>query len=1042
VVRSRHCVSDTSLGVSICDVLAYAACLDERRRSKFFLAQTSAHLSTSIATRPIYLGFFMFTLSLSRPVPALHVIAAACGLACVQALAADDPNAPQRVEITGSNIKRIAKEGSSPIDTLGAAEIKATGAKTVLELMKLVPALGTDGFNDTPSQNGFSRGVATASLRSLSSTSTLILLNGRRMTPSAYANPNNGTSTLYDLNSIPLSAIARVEIFKDGASAVYGSDAVGGVINFITKVDYQGLEFGATIGANDKREFAKRSVNFSAGFGDLAADGYNVLLSADLTQRGRTTIRNGSDDIAAEDYLAINLRLNPFNSSLSSQPFYTKETSRGSLSFPQTGAAARVINRTDCDPSRLITGSAFYGNTTAPLLGRLFCNFDLDQFTEAQNKGTDASLISRGTMTLGKTMTGFAEIAFSKSDRTYLAAPRTTSGLSPTTNFIVGGLGVPFQAILEVGHPDNPFNSDPTPGRAAVGIRFENTPGGNELTNTQYRGLVGVRGAQDAWDWESALLWNRTERDETSYGFLRLPVLRQMLGSPGPTSGRSLASIAADPNLSRPLTNRANAQIIQWDAKVSSEFGALPGGPIGFAAGVELRRESIGIDPDSANANGEILGLATTAVTGKRDVQSAFVEFRAPILKSLEMDFAGRVDKYPGIKANFVPKVGAKWTVSPEVALRGTYSEGFRAPAVSQVSPGGAQFFLNGLIDPLRCEDDGTTPKPGAQPSDCAKSVSGVGGANPALKPETSKSHSLGLILSPVKGLDMLFDYYNIRKEGEVALGSAEDVINNPGRYPPGALTRDTNPALLLNGVAGTGPLLAVQTPWTNQGSTEVTGVDFEVKASTTVDSVGKWTNALRGAYILKYSRQEQPQYPENNLVGTNGGLSDWATTAPDIPRWKMRFTTSLEVGTHELTGAFNYTSGVSFIRRTDGSKTPPAVFSGTTCHFGGPNNDDPALLTGRSVLGVAPTATNGRDLYINRYPGCAVASWETFDVGYTYTGFKDLRIGLNVTNVLDQKAPYYPGTNTSTTVVQGYNAGLHSNTGRYFTLSLNYTFR
>jgi iron complex outermembrane recepter protein len=975
----------------------------------------------------------------SEPKVALRAVAVACSLACLSAFAADEPSQLQRVEITGSNIKRTAKEGSSPIDTIGAIEIKASGAKTVSELMKLVPALGTDGFNDTPSQNGFSRGVATASLRSLSSTSTLILLNGRRMTPSAYANPNNGTSTLYDLNSIPLSAIARVEIFKDGASAVYGSDAVGGVINFITKSDYQGFEIGATVGANDKNEFSKRSLNFSVGFGDFAADGYNLLFSADVTQRGRTTIRNGSDDIAADDYRAINLRLNPFSSSLSSQPFFTKETSRGSLSFPQTGAAARVINRTDCDPSRQITGSAFYGNTTAPLLGRLFCNFDLDQFTEAQNKGTDASFISRGTIMLGKAMTGFAELAFSKSDRTYLAAPRSTSGLSPTTNFIVGGLGAPYQAILEVGHPDNPFNNDATPGRAAVGIRFENTAGGNELTNTQARGLVGVRGTVSDWDWESAVLWNRTDRDETSYGFLRLPVLRQMLGAPGPTSGRSLASIAADPDLSRPITNRANAQILQWDAKVTSEFGTLPGGPIGFAAGVEFRRESIEINPDPANASGEILGLATTAVTGQRNVQSAFIEFRAPFLKSFEMDFAGRADKYPGIKTNFVPKVGAKWTVSPEVAFRGTYSKGFRAPAVSQVSPGGAQFFLNGLIDPLRCEEDGVTPKPGAQPSDCAKSVSGVGGANPELKPEKSKSHSLGLILSPAKGLDILLDYYNIRKEGEVALGSAEDVINNPQRYPPGALTRDTNPALLLNGQPGTGPLLAVQTPWTNQGSTEVTGVDFEVKTSTLVEALGKWSNALRGAYILKYSRQELPEYPENNLVGTNGGISDWATTAPDIPRWKLRFTTSLEAGAHEYTGAFNYVSGVSFIRRSDGSANPPAVYSGNTCQYGGPNPDN---VAGRSVLGVAPTATNGRDLYINRFPSCSVGSWETFDIGYTYTGFKGLRIGLNILNVLDQKAPYYPGTNTSTTVVQGYNAGLHSNTGRYFTLSLNYTLK
>jgi iron complex outermembrane receptor protein len=131
--------------------------------------------------------------------------------------------------------------------------------------------MGTGGYNDTPDQNSFSRGVATASLRGLGSTSTLILLNGRRMAPSAYANPNNGQSALYDLNSIPLSALEKVEIFKDGASAVYGSDAIAGVINFITKRDYKGGEVSVAVGANDDREFGRQNVNGTIGFGDLQA---------------------------------------------------------------------------------------------------------------------------------------------------------------------------------------------------------------------------------------------------------------------------------------------------------------------------------------------------------------------------------------------------------------------------------------------------------------------------------------------------------------------------------------------------------------------------------------------------------------------------------------------------------------------------------------------------------------------------------------------------------------------------------------------------
>lgn len=979
-------------------------------------------------------------MSLKRSPISLAAMLALGGLAA--GVQAQDQS--QRIEITGSHIKRTAAEISSPIDRLTAADIAATGAKTVLELMRTVPALGFDGFNDTPTQNGFSRGVATASLRSLSSTSTLILLNGRRLTPAAYANPNNGTSTLYDLNQIPISALERVEVFKDGASAVYGSDAVGGVINFITKRNYEGIEVGARAAFNDDQEFGKRTVTATAGFGNYDKDGYNFLISADLTKRDATSIYDGSNDIHAADYAAINLRLNPFSSSFSALPFFTKERAPGTRSFPQTGSSARVVNVTaGCDPSQLITGSDVHGITSsinAHLLGRTFCNFNNNDYADLQTKGDDTSIIGRGTLRLGKDTSGFVEFGLSESKRYYRGSPRAISGLSPTNNFLLGGLAPTFQAILEVGHPDNPFNNDPTPGRAAVGIRFVNFTGNTELVNEQKRLLAGLQGSLGSWEWETAVLWNQTDRKETQYGFLRLPVLTQMLGAPGPTSGRTLASIAADPNLSKPITDRGEASILQYDAKVTTEFGKLPGGPIGMAAGIELRRESIEISPDAANAKGEILGLATTAVKGDRDVKSAYIEFRAPVLKNLEFDLAGRWDKYPGLKTSFVPKVGGKWSAGDFLVVRSTYSEGFRAPAVSQVSPGGAQFFVNNLHDPLRCEEDGQTPKPGAAQSDCAKSVSGVGGQNPNLKPEDSKAWTFGLILSPVRGLDISVDYYKIRKIGEVALGSAQDVIDHPDRYPPGSLVRDTNPALLLNGVAGTGPLLSVSQPWVNQGSTEVQGIDFDIKGTMPLAG-GRFTGSLRGTYTLRYSRQEDLAYPENNLVGTNGGLADWATSVGDVPRLKLRFAASYEFGAHQFTAAINHVSSISFLRQSDGSTEPPVVFSGTTCHWGGPNNDG-SLLVGRTVLGAAPTATNGRDLYINRFPNCGTGDWETVDVGYTYRGIKNLTLGLHIANLFDKKAPYYPGSNTSATVQQGHNSALHNNLGRYYTLSVNYKFR
>lgn len=934
--------------------------------------------------------------------------------------------APQKVEITGSNIKRADKEGTSPIQVLTAKDIQQSGAKTVIELLKQVPALGTDGFNDVSNQNGFSRGVATASLRSLGSTATLILINGRRLTPSAYANPNNGTSTLYDLNTLPISALERIEVFKDGASAVYGSDAIGGVINFITKKDYQGFEVGVRAGGNDDYEFARQNINAAVGFGNLNNDGYNIFVSGDYTRRERSLIRDTTKDVEQNLYGRINFRLNPFFGStagaatpggaITNSPIFYRERAVGTNAYLQNATSFITLN---CPTSRQIVGGTQFGILPANtnLTNRRFCTFDIDQYSESQNKGTDLNFLSVGNLKLGANTTAFAEAAYTKSDRTTLGAPRALLGTTPTTNFLTGGLAVPFQAVLPIGHPDNPFADS----RAAVAYRFENIPNVNELTNKSIRLLGGLRGDIGNFSWESAVLWNESKRDESTTGFLFLPTLRTLI-----SQNRTLASVAADPTLGRTVTNNGTASIFQWDAKVSGEFWNLNGGAIGFAAGAEYRNEKIDIRPDAANARGDILGLATTAVKGSRDVESGFVEFRLPFLKNWEVEVAGRVDKYQRLKAEFVPKVGTKWNVTDSLAARASYSEGFRAPAVSQVSPGGAQFFLNGISDPIRCPN-GVTPLPGADNTDCVRGISGVGGANPALKPESSKSYSAGLVISPSTTFETTIDYFKIRKEGEVALLNTTDLLNNPDRYPRENIVRDTNPANLLrdangNVIPNSGPLLAVQIPWVNQGTTETSGVDLNVKFENAIGRFGKLSTNLNSTYILSYRRAEQPGDAERNVVGANGGISDFATSSPSIPRVKGRIQTAWTIDSHTTTLAVNYTSQISLLRRYNNRIEYPTPF----CQFGAPQ---PAGVQG---------ATTSLPQLANVLPGsCAISSWTTVDAGYTYTGIKNLTLGISVLNILDTKAPYAYGN-----ALLGYDPNLHNGTGRYFNLSARYAFK
>lgn len=944
---------------------------------------------------------------------ALTLATSQFALAQTAPVKAAEPANITRVTVTGSNIKRVDKEGTSAVQMITKMEIIASGASTVQELLQKMPVIGTGASYDT-TDGGFSRGASTVSLRGLGTSSTLILLNGRRLTPAAYADPNNGKSTSYDLNSIPLSAIERIEIFKDGASAVYGSDAIAGVINFITRQDFQGAELSASTGANDIGKWTQTKVTGAFGFGNMATDRYNAFFAVDLSQRGSVMVRDVKD-IEEGMYADINARLNPYFSALSGSPFFYRERSPGGLSFANSAAlGAQVINKLDCPADQQIVGGAANNLlTTSALYGRRFCNYDGWAFTEAQSAGKDASAMGRVTVQMTQDTQFFSEFAATRSKRTYKGAPRAFQSTSSTTVFLLNGAPQTYQMVLPIGHPDNPFPD----ARSAVGFRMVNRPGGSENENDTYRVVAGFKGTVGNWDWESALLWNRSERKEQYNNMLYRPTFLKVN-----TSGMTLAQLAADPTSTRNVNNAGFSQTSQWDAKLSTEFGNLGGGAIGFATGLELRKESIGLTPDAETQAGNIIGLSNSYANGSRNVQSVFAELRTPWTKTFEMDFAARYDKYPSFSGNFAPKVGAKWTVSPTIALRANLARGFRAPGLTQVSPGGVQFFQT-VTDPIRCPD-GVTAVPGAEQADCRKGISGVASANPNLLPEKSKSYTAGVVWSATKDLEFTMDGYHIRKERETALSSSDFVLTHIAQYP-GAVIRDQNQANWIKNAAGqlipdSGPLQQIRIPYVNQGATEVNGIDVEATLRHSLGEMGELRTKLNTGYTLSYLRSESPGDVERNAAGTNGGINDWATSVGSIPRWRTTMTQSWKKGPHEASALVRYTGNISYYRRYDNDLTYPTPF----CHYG---SGQPA---GSTSLGGLPKYTN----YINN---CEVRSFTTVDGAYSYTGFKDLTLTLSVQNVFDVKQPYTPGNGTT-----GFDQSYSNGSGRYWRVSANYKFK
>jgi iron complex outermembrane receptor protein len=944
-------------------------------------------------------------LAVKRSVLAVALTLAAPGIVLAQA------EQVQKVYVTGSNIKRADKEDSSPITVMTAKDIAASGANTVAELLHNIPAFGSGNSTDV-TDGGFSRGVSTASLRGLGSSSTLILLNGRRIAASAYADPNNGQSTVYDLNSIPVSALARVEVFKDGASAVYGSDAIAGVINFITKDDYQGAEISASTSANDNGKFNRNNISGVFGFGDLDKDRFNALISVDLAKRGHTGMRDVKD-IEQDEYSKINYRLSDYGSYVSNTPFIFRQSAPGAPFVTSAAGSPYIANSTAGCDGKVITGGKQYGigvTSSSMLTGRQFCSFQTADYYEAQSKGQDINLLSKITVKLGENLTSFTEIGFSRVERDYVGLPKSLTSTSPSWVFRINGLPSTYQLLLPSGHPDNPF----TGYSAAAAFRFTDAPSGGENVNKAYRFLTGLKGTAGAFDWETGLLYNRTERDELGRNYLYLPVVNRIV-----TENRSIADTIADPNAVRDINNTGFSQVTQLDAKASTSFGKLAGGEIGLAFGGEIRQEKIGLSSDPELATGNIIGLANSVMAGQRVVKSGFVELRTPWTKTFEMDFAGRYDKYPNAKS-FVPKVGAKWEATDKITFRGSFAKGFRAPALSQIADGGVQSFYNSFNDPLRCPD-GRNPVPGADNLDCSRSLSSLTTPNAKLKNETSKSYSFGAIITPTKNLDLLIDYYRIRKENETAVLSPTFVAQHPELYP-GMAIRDNNNLVDANGnpIPNSGQLLSINSTWVNQGSTDTSGIDVEAAHRLNLGDKGRITTRVNYTYMLTYKRAEQPGDVSHDLVGTAGGISDWATSVDDIPRHRLNIASTWTLGNHAVTATADYVSSVSLLRRYDNDVTYPQPY----CHYG---NGQPA---GAYSLGGLPN-------YGYSNPDCNVDEWLTFGMAYSYTGFKNWTLSANVRNIFDTKAPYDPRYPN-----EGFNTSLHNGMGRYFRLTASYKFK
>jgi iron complex outermembrane receptor protein len=643
---------------------------------------------------------------------------------------AQSETALERIEVTGSAIKRTSVEGPSPIEVVTRKEIARTGATSINELLHSIPSIDIFDQGELASNSPSGSGAASVRMRGLSESNVLVLLNGRRLPVNALYD-SSGAGAAFDINSLPIGAIDRIEILKDGGSAIYGADAVAGVVNFITKNDYQGVEANASFGDSSRGDGKEKRFGLSAGFGDLTKDKYNVLFGLDVFKR---------DPILRKDREISN-----------TVDFRSRGGSDARSSFAPTG---NVI-----DPN---TGG-FVGVTYAPcpadsLGANNRCRYDFNKSLLTAYNGADRlSALVIGTVQLSPETKAFAELTYSTTKDHFEAHPVPDYFVVPITD--------PAQAPYEI-----------SPGSGTVYIAGRFMQGGPRTTNRKSDFLntaLGADGIIGNFDWKVSLNHGESKvtNSDSNYFDANKWAVATGNGSINPTVSTndpaSVESLRVYP------MREGKSTLTSLNAQLSGDLAKLPAGMLRFAVGASANQETLIDNPDPLTQAGKVVGsIAQAAVDASRSFQAVYGELSIPVTQTVEGQAAIRYDRYSNANATS-PKLGAKWTVNPSLALRGSYTESFRAPVLKQLY-GAQEEGATNITDPASCVRLGIALDANGQ---CDIAAFYVNGSNPNLQPEKGKTLNLGMVFELAKNFNASVDWWKIQKSNDITTPTIETAI-------------------------------------------------------------------------------------------------------------------------------------------------------------------------------------------------------------------------------------------------------------------------
>ncbi|WP_225764681.1 TonB-dependent receptor [Stenotrophomonas sp. Marseille-Q4652] len=826
-----------------------------------------------------------------------------------------------RIEVTGSRIKRADLETSSPVFVIDRQNIENSGAATVGEFLQRTPAIAGAATNPQVN-NGGGAGAATVDLRGLGVNRSLVLVDGKRWIGTV-SNANGAV----DINSIPMTLIERVEVLKDGASAIYGSDAIGGVVNFILRRDFQGLEASAYYGISSRGDAGTE--RYDATFG-MTGDKGNVVLGVSYDKEDSVSAADRAYSSQPYQLYAGEHGIGGTSRILTGRYVVPRSAATGvNLSDPNCGSGANVVlTRIDGRPGTSTSDFRCFDN-----LNDVY-NFQADGNLNLTPQERTAMFVS-GNYQLSENVEAFVLGSWLKTESSFFIAPLPFDGRAAVDNVPISGDSI-----------YNPFGVDITDARLRLRdfiptrtTRFE--------TDT-YQITAGLRGnfGDSSWSWDASYGYGRTPQSQSVRGYLYSPGLTDALGPsmidpatgnpicvrtpgdpstaiagclpvnflgppPDPNSPAGQAQLAALNLINPTITNTNENDLKVFNANITGDLFELPAGMVSLAGGVERREESASATSDFLTLipPGETVCLITQEactfgdIAGSFDVNEIYLEALVPLLadvpfaEKLNVSLGTRYSDYSNFGGTTNSKIGLEWKPFSDLLVRATYADVFRAPTIGDLYAPTVP-SANTYTDPC----NGYTGQPTPDPRACAgvptdgsfqqsnNQVTSFQVADPNLQPEEGDVFTYGFVYSPgwLEGFSITADYWRVKLEQFITNLPENVMLNqcfNFGRYCDTFIRDDAGDVAQMTNVIG------------NFGRLQSSGLDVGLRYLFAETGWGRFAWNLDASYIAEYNVRLLADDPDSDVgafpgipqsTGLAGTFVDNASSGfGNLARWR-----------------------------------------------------------------------------------------------------------------------------------------------------------